>query len=61
MIKKLCLAAVAAPLLLAAPAMAADYDIQEALASPSWTGFYFGAGAGIGWVDYDASGKYCAR
>ena len=59
MIKKLCLAAVAAPLLLAAPAMAADYDIQEALASPSWTGFYFGAGAGIGWVDYDAAGKYC--
>jgi outer membrane immunogenic protein len=59
MIKKLCLAAVAASSLLAAPAMAADYDIQETIVSPSWTGFYFGAGAGVGWVDYDASGKYC--
>jgi outer membrane immunogenic protein len=59
MIKKLRLAAVAASTLLAAPAIAADYDIQETIASPSWTGFYIGAGAGVAWVDYDASGKYC--
>ncbi|MFO0991329.1 MAG: outer membrane beta-barrel protein [Hyphomicrobiales bacterium] len=59
MIKKLCLAAVAAPLFLATPAMAADYDIQETIVAPSWTGFYIGAGAGVSWIDYDASGKYC--
>lgn len=59
MIKKLMLAAVAASTLLAAPAMAADYDIQETIAAPSWTGFYIGAGAGVGWVDFDAAGTYC--
>jgi len=59
MIKKLCLAAVAAPLLLSAPAMAADYDIQDTIATPTWTGFYIGAGGGVGWIDYDAAGKYC--
>ena len=59
MLKKLYLAALAAPLLLAAPAMAADYDYQQTVIAPSWTGVYLGAGAGVGWVAYDPYGEYC--
>jgi len=59
MFKKLYLAAIAAPILLAAPAAAADYEIQETVVASSWTGFYIGAGVGVAWVDFDPYGKYC--
>ncbi len=59
MFKKVYLAAAAAALLYAAPAQAADYFAQQTVVAPSWTGFYLGAGAGVAWADYDASGDYC--
>jgi outer membrane immunogenic protein len=59
MFKKVFLAATAATMLFAVPSQAADYLGGETTIVPSWTGFYIGAGAGIGWVNFDAGGTYC--
>jgi outer membrane immunogenic protein len=40
-------------------AFAADMAVPEPAPVMSWTGFYLGAGGGVGWADFDVNHKHC--